>query len=51
MIVKPQRTLHLSVDRTQQFFAENVSQNAADEHSYKQQEYDYEVLKKNNKFY
>lgn len=50
MIVKSDRTFHLSVDRAQQFLAENVSQDAADEHSHKQQEYDYEVLKKKMDF-
>lgn len=46
MIVKSERTLHLSIDRAQQFLAENVTQDAADEHGHKQQEYNYEVLKR-----
>lgn len=49
MIVEPDRTLHLAVDRAQQFLAENVSQNAADQHSYEEQKHDYEVLKKEKK--
>jgi len=45
MIVEPYRTLHLSVDRAQQFLAENVAQNATDQHGHEQQEDDYKVLK------
>jgi hypothetical protein len=45
MIVEPYRTLHLSVDRAEEFLAENVAQNAADQHGHKQQKDDYEVLK------
>lgn len=46
MIIKPYRTLHLSVDRAQQFLAENVSEHAADEHGHEQQEHNYEVLER-----
>lgn len=44
MVVKSERALHLPVDRAQQFLAENVAEDAADEHRHEQQEQDYEVL-------